>query len=41
MRRVRITGRDDDRIRNFPTDEVEPQSDGGSEFNVGGCVRMR
>lgn len=36
-----VTGRNGDRIRNFRIDEIKPQSEGGSEFNVGGCVRTR
>ena len=36
-----VTGRSGDRIRNFRIDEIKPQSQGGSELNIGGCVRTR
>lgn len=36
-----VTGRNADRIRNFRIDEIKPQSQGGSELNIGGCVRTR
>lgn len=36
-----VTGRNGDRIRNWRVDEIKPQSEGGSELNIGGCVRTR
>lgn len=36
-----VTGGNAKRIRNFRIDEIKPQSEGGSEFNVGSCVRSR
>ena len=36
-----VTGRSGDRIRNFRIDEIKPLSQGGSELNIGGCVRTR
>lgn len=36
-----VTGRNGDRIRNWRVDEIKPQSQGGSELNIGGCVRTR
>ena len=39
--RCDVTGRNADRIRNFRIDEIKPQSQGGSELNIGGCVRTR
>lgn len=36
-----VTGRSGDRIRNFRIDEIKPQTQGGSELNIGGCVRTR
>lgn len=36
-----VTGRNGDRIRDFAVDEIKPQIDGGSELNIGGCVRIR
>jgi hypothetical protein len=36
-----VTGRNGDRIRNYRIDEIKPQSQGGSELNIGGCVRTR
>jgi hypothetical protein len=36
-----VTGRDGDRIRNLSIDEIDLQSEGGSELNIGGCVRIR
>lgn len=36
-----VTGRQGDRIRNWRVDEIKPQSQGGSELNIGGCVRTR
>ena len=39
--RGEVTGRNGDRIRNWRIDEIKPQSQGGSEFNIGGCVRTR
>jgi hypothetical protein len=34
-----VTGRNRD--RNFRIDEIKPQSQGGSELNIGGCVASR
>lgn len=36
-----VSGRNGDRIRNWRIDEIKPQTQGGSELNIGGCVRTR
>jgi hypothetical protein len=41
LARGEVTGRNGDRIRSFAIDEIKLQSDGGSEINIGGCVRIR
>ena len=36
-----VSGRNGDRIRNWRIDEIKPKTQGGSELNIGGCVRTR